>query len=1298
MSTVLASSGIFAGSNVMRVDLRRKVVALLILLSTATPSWTQSLPAVCAASPQNFFAERTDFIDDEHKKLVVALADPKRSDRAVERLRQRIATELKSKPLHAAILQVELLQRDVDMQGNEQTALRATIRERLSAAPDNRAAVEAMAAFSLQSHGTNDDNSIAELQKAALGHHRRLFGETPRQFLLWTQLYKRAPENEKIKVAQEILTASEKMASASILFQARLSVFRHLPLGDPERQRLAAIISAEAVEISRTLTTGSQSHSASCFEAIAAYAPDVISAFAAMGRAEERKTFLTTIIHRTASNVRFGTHAQFILEDISSIVAARAVDFDAYLSAVGRIEAADDSCAEPKRPAVICNLISAAEIMLENNRPALGLTLLKDALQATGRMAVDDALKAKIRIALAHADWQHGAKAAVVPEIASIPSAEIEQVADNETIIKFHKLRAEIAEALLDPRGAGEAFATVVDKAVAILSRTSEEDETGGGGARVVRSAADELVWKHLRGRFCVDCGQPIAAPALKWLNAIRKFKRPRLEDVALAVVVQQKFAKSVPGLADEKPHVNALKSALGAKWKPLIETFKRQMKHGASDLEVTRTLALALAVTESYGSSIRENDVSHGKPIVDDFAKFLFERDTEKQEKIWEDKLGNLNGDANGLDWFHDALERAAHLLEIGGYAEAAQTVLLYLVKDIEPTDADEPQGAAGLVKYAKTRAAFWGDVYARLAAYEGRGKSWKEANEELDRSQNIIAARLDEEWSASADRIGPLLRELRPTLSALARLRVTVATGADGAEQKAAKAFEALQWGMVGETAAGMQASLRRRLTTDPALARVIADREVLKSRLDLAKLFDETVGVLDPDARNRELATISGQLAEAERRVTAMLPVAESIASLRPLALAEARALLQPGEALLMMHTGGDGVFASILEAGGEPLFWVSRFNVNELEQGIREVRRGLDGEGRLPPFPLAQAHDLFKKLLGPASAVLSRTKRLLVLVDGPVVSMPLAVMPQNLPARLPATAADFRGADIRWLGVSHAIAYLPVLRALESRRTARLASRAVNSFAGIANPILGGVVVASRRPNYAEVFKRQALADVQSLLDFSPLPETEEEVRTISRLLNGREGDLFVRGRAREAEVKKNGLGSYRVIMFATHGVMGGEVAGMAEPGLVLTPPKSATVEDDGLLTASEIAAMKLDADLVILSACNTAASDGRPRAEGFSGLTRAFLSAGARSVIATHWAIPSVPAVAVTTAMMEGHRRDKGIPWSEALRRSFARIVESEGPPEFAHPSNWAAFAVVGAEANAAGTRWERWFR
>src|SRR6185295_8094428 len=127
-------------------------------------------------------------------------------------------------------------------------------------------------------------------------------------------------------------------------------------------------------------------------------------------------------------------------------------------------------------------------------------------------------------------------------------------------------------------------------------------------------------------------------------------------------------------------------------------------------------------------------------------------------------------------------------------------------------------------------------------------------------------------------------------------------------------------------------------------------------------------------------------------------------------------------------------------------------------------------------------------------------------------------PLAVLPSKLPVSMPVVSADYRSADINWLGLSHALAYLPAVRALETRRTPRLASRASKSFVGIANPILGSASTATRQLDFGAIFKRRALADVGLLRLLPPLPETETEVRSVARLLRAREDDLFLGKRA------------------------------------------------------------------------------------------------------------------------------------------------------------------------------------
>jgi CHAT domain-containing protein len=204
---------------------------------------------------------------------------------------------------------------------------------------------------------------------------------------------------------------------------------------------------------------------------------------------------------------------------------------------------------------------------------------------------------------------------------------------------------------------------------------------------------------------------------------------------------------------------------------------------------------------------------------------------------------------------------------------------------------------------------------------------------------------------------------------------------------------------------------------------------------------------------------------------------------------------------------------------------------------------------------------------------------------------------------------------------------------------------------------------------------------------------PLPETADELCAVAKSMGAGPDAVHLGENASETVIKAasaNGvLADARVVHFATHGLLAGETAMLAasraEPALLWTPPARATEEDDGLLTASEISQLKLDADWVVLSACNTAggASD-KPDAEALSGLARAFFYAGARALLVSHWAVNSDATVALITKAFDEIKADPKIGRAEALRRSMLALIQTGN--NNAHPSNWSPFVVVGEGA------------
>jgi CHAT domain-containing protein len=211
----------------------------------------------------------------------------------------------------------------------------------------------------------------------------------------------------------------------------------------------------------------------------------------------------------------------------------------------------------------------------------------------------------------------------------------------------------------------------------------------------------------------------------------------------------------------------------------------------------------------------------------------------------------------------------------------------------------------------------------------------------------------------------------------------------------------------------------------------------------------------------------------------------------------------------------------------------------------------------------------------------------------------------------------------------------------------------------------------------------------LADPLFFRTIPALDDAGRELRDLARVFGAAGDSTVTRGAAAtESWVRTStAVSEARVLVFATHGLIAGEFARGSEPALVLTPPDDPSQEDDGLLTASEIATLSLSSDWVILSACNTAAGRSA-RAEGLSGLARAFAHAGARSLMVSHWYVPSQAAASLSVFAAEGATR-RGLDRARALREAMLRVMNGEdadgrSAPRHAHPVYWAPFVMVGA--------------
>jgi len=205
----------------------------------------------------------------------------------------------------------------------------------------------------------------------------------------------------------------------------------------------------------------------------------------------------------------------------------------------------------------------------------------------------------------------------------------------------------------------------------------------------------------------------------------------------------------------------------------------------------------------------------------------------------------------------------------------------------------------------------------------------------------------------------------------------------------------------------------------------------------------------------------------------------------------------------------------------------------------------------------------------------------------------------------------------------------------------------------------------------------------------------LPDTADELRSIALALEADPSVVLHLGKAaNERAVKTGDLSRYKIVAFATHGLVPGELDGLTQPALALSAPSVADVDGDGLLTMEEILGLKLNADWVVLSACNTGAGAGAG-AEAASGLGRAFFYAGTRALLVTNWSVHSASARALVTDLFRRQAKDSKLPRGEALRLSMLALMDGDGFTDasgktvfaYAHPMFWAPYTIIGDGGN-----------
>ena len=555
------------------------------------------------------------------------------------------------------------------------------------------------------------------------------------------------------------------------------------------------------------------------------------------------------------------------------------------------------------------------------------------------------------------------------------------------------------------------------------------------------------------------------------------------------------------------------------------------------------------------------------------------------------------------------------------------------------------------------------------------------------------------------------------------------------------AEESFVAVQWAQGSGAAASLAQMSAREAKGSTALAHMVRERQDLVSEWQSNDKLLTAAGSRPAEQRNQQaetelrvrLAKIDARIVKIDAGLAKEFPEYAALVNPEPLTFRGVQTQLRANEVLVLFFDT-----PALYGTPDETFVWAAtkdKMRLVRLELGtqglareVQALRCGLDAAasdaatspcGALQAaaggpliFDLARAHQLYRTIFGQIEEVI-KDKHLLVVPSGALTALPFNVLITDPPDAGFGNNPAYGSAA--WIARRHAITVLPSVSSLKALRDLAKASKAAHPFIGFGNPLLvgpdgtdkrawdrqscaitpsGPLQIAARSVRTAlSKFVRGGLADVELVRSQYPLPETADELCAVAKAMRAREDALYLGAKANEMTIKKlsadGKLAQARVVHFATHGLIAGETEMLAtsrtEPALILTPPEKATEVDDGLLTASEIAQLKLDADWVVLSACNTAAGDSdKPGAEALSGLARTFFYAGARTLLVSHWAVNSDATVRLIAKAFEELAVDAQIGRAEAMRRSMLALVNSgEG---FAHPANWSPFIVVGEGA------------
>jgi len=688
------------------------------------------------------------------------------------------------------------------------------------------------------------------------------------------------------------------------------------------------------------------------------------------------------------------------------------------------------------------------------------------------------------------------------------------------------------------------------------------------------------------------------------------------------------------------------------------------------------KSLAITLVAQQRYGDAIKAfEEMRHG-----------LQQDPELAKRY-------ASGD---LDWVLAMLRTR----NVDGAETMAKAMLEKSIKNF---------GEKAL-KTAEVRA-FHAMTLADKGSHDAARKAFQESLPIL-----IEQARTDEDAGTGSAKH---LRRLNTLIERYIRLLAEVSRNNPALRQEAAaESFRLADIARGSSVQRALTASAARAAIADPQLADLARREQDAQQRINaLTGLLTQLLSA-PPDQQlpqiqarmKQDIDALKVERQQLKKDIAKRFPDYAELVEPQPATLANAQKLLRPGEALVSWYFGEEGGWVWAIPKDGESLFSDVGLNRTELAKSVTALRKSLDPGvatiDEIPAFDVVGAYALYAKVLQPVSAAWEKAHTLLAVPHAELGQLPLSLLPTEPTAAVAKTIIPFEAyRNVPWLARHIAVAQLPSVTALASLRKLPPGDATRHPFIGFGDPLFSADQ--ARKAEQAVTGTQLATRGLPLKLRSAPhtdgvssaelallprLPDTREEISEIAKVLKAdMANDIYLQRRATVKTVMETPLNDRRVVMFATHGLVPGELDGLTQPALALTSPEVADPGGDGLLTMEKILTLKLNADWVVLSACNTASGDGAG-SEAVSGLGRSFFYAGARALLVSNWPVETVAARNLMTDLFRRQTENTSLGKAEALRQSMMGLVDSPGNFDqktkhvsfsYAHPLFWAPFIVVG---------------